>query len=79
MYVSKYLEVIWNVGIEGKGVELGNIIFDKIFNSFFGIKVSKYDYSKVWDLMKILDKKVNLYILELLDDWLLKLLEVLEN
>ncbi|MBX2876043.1 MAG: molybdopterin-dependent oxidoreductase [Saprospiraceae bacterium] len=79
LYASKYPEAIRNAGIEGKGAELGNIIFDKILNSPSGIKVSKHDYSKVWDLMKTPDKKVNLYIPELLEDWLLKLPEVLEN
>jgi len=48
-------------------------------NSPSGITVVKHDEEDLWDLMKTPDKKVNLHIPELLEDWLLKLPEVLEN
>jgi len=79
LYASKYPKAIRNAGIEGKGAVLGNIIFEKIMNSPSGIKVSEHKYEDTWDLMKTSDKKVNLYIPELLEDWLLKLPEVLTN
>lgn len=79
LYASKYPKAIRNAGIEGKGAVLGNIIFDKVMNSPSGLTVSKHHYEDTWGLMKTPDKKVNLYIPELLEDWLLKLPEVLEN
>ena len=79
LYASKYPNAIRNAGIEGKGAELGNIIFEKILNSPSGVKLSKHNYEDLWDLLKTPDKKVNLYIPELLEDWLLKLPEVLEK
>lgn len=77
LYASKYPKAIRNAGIIGKGADLGNVIFEKIMNSPSGLQVSKHDYADVWDLMKTPDKKVNLAILELLDNWLVKLPEVL--
>jgi len=79
LYASKYPKAIRSAGIEGKGAELGNIIFEKIMNSPSGIKLSEHNYADTWDLMRTADKRVNLYIPELLEDWLLKLPEVLEN
>ncbi len=79
LYASKYPKAIRNAGIEGKGAELGEIIFDKIMNSPSGIKVSHHEYEDIWDLMRTPDKRVNLCIPELLDNWLVKLPEVLEN
>ena len=79
LYASKYPKAIRNAGIEGKGAELGNIIFEKIMNTPSGIEVSKHNYEDLWDLMKTKDKKVALHIPELLENWLLKLPEVLEN
>ena len=48
-------------------------------NSPSGIKVREHKYEDTWDLMKTPDKKVNLYIPELLEDWQLDLPEVLAN
>lgn len=79
MYAQKYAKAIRQAGIEGKGSELGNILFEKIMNSPSGVKLSKHQYEDTWDLMKTSDKKVNLAIPELLNDWLLKLPEVLEQ
>lgn len=79
LYAQKYPKAIRNAGIEGKGGELGNILFEKIMNSPSGLQVSKHQYEDVWDLMKTPDKKVNLYIPELLENWLLKLPEVLAS
>jgi hypothetical protein len=55
-------------GIEGKGAVLGLNLFQKVMNSPSGISVSKDNYEDLWDLMKTPDKKVNLFIPELLDD-----------
>lgn len=79
LYAQKYPNAIRNAGIEGKGGQLGDIIFDKIMNSPSGFKVSEHKYEDLWGLMKTPDKKVNLYIQELLDNWLSKLPEVLEK
>ncbi|MFT4537005.1 MAG: anaerobic selenocysteine-containing dehydrogenase, partial [Saprospiraceae bacterium] len=79
LYANKYPDAIRNAGIEGKGGVLGNVIFDKILNSPSGIQLSKHDYSDLWKLLKTKDKKVNLHIPELLEDWLLKLPAVLEG
>lgn len=79
LYASKYPKAIQNAGIEGKGAELGSLIFEKVMNSPSGIQVSEHQYEDLWSLMKTADKKVNLYIPELLENWLLKLPEVLEN
>lgn len=79
LYATKYPKAIKNAGFEGKGAELGNIIFQKILKSPSGITVSKQDVSDAWDLMKTPDKKVNLAIPELLDGWLLRLPEVLSE
>ncbi len=79
LYASKYPKAIRNAGIEGKGAVLGKVIFEKIMNSPSGIKVSEHQAADLWDLMKTPDKKVNLFIPELLENWLLKLPEVLEN
>lgn len=79
LYAGKYPKAIRNAGIEGKGAELGNVIFDKIMKSPSGIQVSKHNYEDLWDLMKTPDKKVNLFIPELLEEWLVKLPEVLER
>ena len=68
LYASKYPKAIRNAGIEGKGAELGNIIFDKIMNTPSGIEVSKHNYEDLWDLMKTKDKKVALHIPELLEN-----------
>ena len=54
-------------------------MFKKILESESGIQVSAYDYEDVWGLMKTKDKRVNLFISELLNDWLLKLPEVLRE
>lgn len=79
LYASKYPKAIRNAGIEGKGGELGDIIFDKIMNSPSGIKVSEHNYEDTWDLMRTPDKRVNLFIPELLNNWLEKLPTVLKN
>jgi anaerobic selenocysteine-containing dehydrogenase len=79
LYAQKYPKVIKQAGIEGKGAELGNIIFDKIMNSPSGIKLSEHNYQDTWNLLKTPDKKVNLAIPELLENWLTKLPDVLEN
>ena len=79
LYAQKHAKAIRQAGIEAKGAELGNALFDKIMDSPSGIVLSKHNYEDTWDLMKTPDKKVNLYIQELLDEWLLKLPEVLEN
>ena len=79
LYAQKYPKAIRQAGIEGKGAELGNIIFEKIMNSPSGIKISEHKYEDLWDLMKTPDKKVNLFIPELLEEWLTKLPEVLEK
>ena len=79
LYASKHPEAIRKAGIEGKGSELGNILFEKILNSPSGFKVSHHDYENMWDLMKTADKKVDLFIEELLENWLTKLPEVLKT
>ena len=79
MYAQKHAKAIRRAGIEGKGSELGTILFEKIMNSPSGVKLSKHNYEDTWDLMKTPDKKVQLAIPELLEDWLLKLPEVLEQ
>ncbi|MEM6316924.1 MAG: molybdopterin-dependent oxidoreductase [Bacteroidota bacterium] len=79
LYASKYPDAIRNAGIEGKGAILGNVIFDKILNSPSGVMVSEHRYEDTWKLLRTPDKKVHLHIPELLDNWLLKLPEVLEK
>ena len=79
LYANKHKEAIHQAGIEGKGGELGEILFDKILNSPSGIAVSRHCYDDLWNLMKTKDKKVNLYIPELLNEWLPKLPEILEK
>lgn len=79
LYANKYPKAIQNAGIEGKGHELGNIIFEKIMNSPSGVKVSRHNYEDLWANLKTADKKINLCIPELLENWLLKLPEVLEK
>ena len=79
MYAQKYAKAIRQAGIEGKGKDLGNILFEKIINSPSGLKLSKHNYEDTWNLMKTPDKKVNLAIPELLEDWLLKLPDVLKE
>ena len=79
LFAAKHAKGVRQAGIEGKGAVLGNVIFDKIMNSPSGITVVKHEEEDLWDLMKTPDKKVNLHIPELLEDWLLKLPEVLEN
>ena len=79
LYAQKYPEAIRKAGIEGKGGQLGEIMFNKILESESGVTVSAYDYEEVWNLMKTKDKRVNLFIPELLNDWLTKLPEVLSE
>lgn len=79
LYAQKYPKAIRQAGHEGKGAELGNILFEKIMNSPSGIVLSEHKYEDTWDLMKTPDKKVNVYIQELLENWLTKLPEVLET
>ena len=79
LYANKHPKAIRNAGIEGKGAELGQKIFDKILNSPSGVVVSKHEIEDTWKLMKTKDKKVNLLIPELLEDWLQTLPSVLEK
>ena len=79
LYANKYPDAIRNAGIEGKGAELGSILFKKVLSSPSGVTVSHNKYEDTWSLMKTKDKKVNLYIEELLEDWLLALPEDLER
>lgn len=79
LYADKYPDAIRNAGIEGKGAELGQILFEKVLDSPSGIKVSHNDYENTWKLMRTKDKKVNLFIPELLEDWLTDLPRVLER
>lgn len=79
MYAQKHAKAIREIGIEGRGAELGDILFQKILDSPSGLKVSKHTYEGLWDLMKTKDKKVNLYIPELLKDWLSDLPNVLQQ
>ena len=79
LYAQKYPKAIRQAGHEGKGAELGNILFEKIINSPSGIVLSEHDYEDTWNLMKTPDKKVNVFIPELLNDWLSKLPEVLKQ
>jgi len=79
MYASKYPKAIKNAGFDAKGAVVGNQLFERVLNNPSGVKVSKHQYEDMWKLMKTPDKKVNLYIPELLEDWLKKLPEVLAN
>ena len=79
LYAQKYPKAVMQAGIEGKGAELGNLIYEKIMNSPSGVTLSKHKYEDTWDLLKTPDKKVNLNIPELLDEWLMKLPDVLER
>lgn len=79
LYAQKHSKELMQSGITGKPQELGNILFEKILNSPSGVRVGKHNYEDLWKLIKYPDKKVHLYIEELLENWLLKLPEVLEN
>ena len=79
LYASKYPDAIRNTGIQGKGAELGQILFEKILENPSGVQVSHHKYEDTWQLMRTKDKKVNLHIPDLLDEWLGNLPEVLEK
>jgi len=79
MYANKYAKAIRNEGFEGNSTELGAQLFEKIINSPSGVKLSHHKYEDLWELMKTADKRVNLSIPELLDNWLVKLPDVLEH
>jgi len=79
MYANKYPKAIRKAGIEGKGAQLGDIIFEKIMNSPSGIRLSTHDYEDLWHQLRTPDKRINLFIPELLEKWLLNLPEVLKN
>lgn len=79
LYANKYPDAIRNAGIDGKGGQLGKLLFEKILDTPSGVQVSHHNIEDTWALMRTKDKKVNLHIPELLDDWLTDLPHVLER
>jgi anaerobic selenocysteine-containing dehydrogenase len=79
LYAQKEPKALMQAGITGKPHELGTKLFEKIMNSPSGVKVSKLDYDDCWNQVKHPDTKIQLHIPELLENWLLKLPEVLAN
>lgn len=68
-YVKKYPEAVRRIGLKGSGYGLGEALFNRILNSPSGTLVSKHNYEEGWDLIRHKDKKVHLYIEEMLQ-WL---------
>ena len=78
LYAMKYPKAILKAGIEGDQKTLGDNLFNKIINSPSGVVVSHHDIENHWDLLRTPDKKVHLFIPELLE-WLEKLPEQLNK
>ncbi|MEO1261603.1 MAG: molybdopterin-dependent oxidoreductase [Bacteroidota bacterium] len=69
LYATKYPNAILQAGFEGNQKTLGDQLFHKILNSPSGVVVSRHDLNNHWNLLKTPDKKVHLFIPELMD-WL---------
>ena len=76
MYAQKYPKAINQAGFDSSPPALGEMIFQKILNSPSGVILSQHQEEDHWDLIAHKDKKVHLYIPELMS-WLDKLPETL--
>ena len=65
-FARRYPESLRRAGFSGEGPELGNALFDAIFNESIGVVVSVDPYEETW--RRIHDRKINLTIPELMPE-----------
>jgi anaerobic selenocysteine-containing dehydrogenase len=63
-----YPEAIRRAGFSGEGPELGNALFDAIFNGPDGVTFSVDDYDETWKRVKTPDHRIHLDIPELIEE-----------
>ncbi|BCG63066.1 MAG: hypothetical protein methR_P0757 [Methyloprofundus sp.] len=68
LYAKKYRKAVLRTGIKGKGLLLGDALFKRILECPSGIELSIHHYEEVWDLVETPDKKIRLYIAEMIAD-----------
>jgi len=66
LYAKKYRKAVLRTGLKGKGFKLGEALFKKIIDSKSGLEISKHKFDEVWGLIKTKDKKIHLYIPEMI-------------
>ena len=66
LYAKKYRKAVLRTGLKGKGFRLGEELFSKILESKSGLEISKHKFDEVWELVKTKDKKIHLFIHEML-------------
>lgn len=77
-YAKKYPKEVQRAGIDGKGYMLGENLFQKVLKSQSGTLISVHQQEDHWNLIRHKDKKVHLYISEMLE-WLDKLPETAQK
>jgi len=66
IYAKKYRKAVLRTGLKGKGFKLGEALFKKIIDNKSGLVISKHKFDEVWELVKTKDKKIHLYIPEMI-------------
>ncbi|MFQ5652014.1 MAG: molybdopterin-dependent oxidoreductase [bacterium] len=65
-YAARYPQAVRQTGLEGKGRDLGEALFNRILLSESGALISTHNYDDVWRLIKHADGKIHLEISEML-------------
>ena len=63
-----YPDAMRRAGFTGDGPELGNALFDAIFNGRDGVTFSVDDYDETWRRVKTPDHRIHLDIPELIEE-----------
>ncbi len=63
-----YPDAIRRAGFSGEGPELGNALFDALFNGRDGVTFSVDDYEETWRRVKTPDQRIHLDIPELIEE-----------
>lgn len=64
-YAKKYRKAVLRTGLKGKGLALGEALFDRILKSKSAIIISEHTYEEVWELVEHPNRKIHLEIPEM--------------
>lgn len=65
-FANKYRKAVLRTGLKGNALTLGVSLFERIINSPSGAVISHHEYDEVWELVANKDKKVALYVPEMI-------------
>ncbi|MGK0288638.1 MAG: anaerobic selenocysteine-containing dehydrogenase [bacterium] len=68
MYVQKHKKAVQRAGIKNQGEGLAEALFDNILNERSGTAISVHEYEDTWSFLRHPDKKIHLFIPELIKE-----------